>query len=189
MPVTSSDLHTLGVKYSDSAGSMRLQPLAGSTGMLSEIVFVDQPSQRPWTLRGLLDAEVASDTAPLRRHHGRRSVLQLGPGDEGAEEHEFIESAHSRAQLGVTGLASFEHISRRHLFWKESCTSSRRDCMGALGSGFGLDERSFLRGLTSLQMVLVSAELSTWISGRMGETSAILEERRKGREEQWRAAG
>ena len=193
--VASADRRTLVVKYSDSAGTQFARPFAESVSLLSKTPFVDWPLHGPRTLLWLLYAMVASNTAPLGRHYWWRGVLQLGASDEGVEEHEFlssvIESALTYDQLCATELASFEHISRRYMLWEERYASSLRARLGASGSDFGLDtgERSLFMGLTSHQMALVSPELSTWVSNRVGERSAILKERRKGREERLLALG
>ena len=78
------------------------------------------------------------------------------------------------------------------MLWEESYSSHLKTALGANGSGgFGLDsdERVLFMGIQTTHTALVAPELQTWISGRVAERSAILKERRKGREERILAAG
>ena len=89
-------------------------------------------------------------------------------------------------QVNSPDLVVFEHISRRFQLWEEIYSDRLRDrSAGAHGQG-GLDteERSLYLGRkASPSAALVSPGLQTWVSTRVAERSAVLKERRKGREE------
>ena len=194
-PEGDADLRTLPVKYSDRAGTLRARPFSDAVSNLTESQFLDWPVKGPRTLRWLLDSMVSSDTSPLRRHFWWRGVLGLSATDEGVEEHEFLSTILEHAlvydQLCISELAAFEHISRRYMLWEESYSSHLKTALGANGGGgFGLDsdERVLFMGIQTTHTALVAPELQTWISGRVAERSAILKERRKGREERALAA-
>ena len=184
------DMRTMAVKYKPGQGTDRGRSFADGVANALEHSFPDWPLEGPRTCQWLLSAFVSSDTTPCRRHFWWRSILGLGASDEGVEEHEFLsellELSMAFDQVNSPDLVVFEHISRRFQLWEEIYSDQLRDnSAGTHGQG-GLDteERSLYLGRkASPSAALVSPALQTWVSTRVAERSAILKERRKGREE------
>jgi hypothetical protein len=91
--------------------------------------------------------------------------------------------------LCLTQLQAMEMVARRLQLWEEHYGEQLRKMDGG-DDALQLDERRlFLGAKRSSGLALVSPELLTWLSSRLGEEAALLKERRKGREERQLAAG
>ena len=194
--VAVDDMRTMAVKYKPGQGNQRGRSFADGVATAREHPFSDWPLEGPRTCQWLLSAFAASDTTPSRRHYWWRSVLGLGASDEGVEEHEFLsellETSMAFDQINSPDLVVFEHISRRYQVWEETYADILRDNSAGTRGYHGLDneERSLYLGRSaSTTAALVSPELQTWVSTKVGERSAVLKERRKGREERLLAVG
>ena len=115
--------------------------------------------------------------------------------DEGVDEHKFLsellELSMQFDQINSPDLVVFEHISRRYQVWEETYSDVLRDKANGTRGARGLDaeERSLYSGSgASTTAALVSPDLQSYVASKAGERSAILRERRKGREERILAA-
>ena len=124
------------------------------------------------------------------RHYWWRQVLGLGGGDLGVDEHLFLSTllehglCYDQYNLGES--LTFEAISRRYQLWEEVYAASlaEADHGGTGGGDTWLDERRlFLGHGLSRSSALVAPQLSRHVASRLSEESAVLKERRKGREE------
>ena len=128
------------------------------------------------------------------RHLWWRSILRLGAADPGVAEsaflHELIEVAACRDRLNLAALECFELVSRRLQLWEETyCAQLRRAESGDTGTAW-LDERAiFLGAGRSRGHALVCPNLEIYVAEKLASESAVLKERRKGREERQLAAG
>jgi hypothetical protein len=189
------DMRTMEVKYRPGQSDQRGRNFADGVASALEHPFPDWPVPGPRTCRWLLAAFVSSDTTPLRRHYWWRSTLGLDASDDGVDDHlflsELLELSMSFDQLNSPDLAVFEHISRRYQTLEETYADALRDKSNGARTGRGLDsdERALYLGTgASTTMALVAPDLQAYVATKVGERSAILRERRKGREERLAAA-
>ena len=183
-------MRTLAVKYQPGQSNQRGRNFADGVASAVEHPFTDWPIPGPRTCKWLLSAFVSSDTTPNRRHYWWRSTLGLGANDDGVDEHAFLsellEASMHFDQLNSPDLVVLEHISRRYQLWEEIYADvSREKSDGARGNrGLDSEERSLYLGTgASTTAALVAPELQAYVATKAGERSAILRERRKGREE------
>ena len=193
--VVVDDVRALAVKYQPGQSNQRGRSFADGVASAVEHPFTDWPIPGPRTCKWLLSAFVSSDTTPNRRRYWWRSTLGLGANDDGVEEHQFLsellEASMHFDQLNSPDLVVLEHISRRYQLWEEIYADVLRDkSNGARGSrGLDTEERSLYLGTgASTTAALVAPELQAHVATKAGERSAILRERRKGREERLLAA-
>lgn len=193
--VVVDDMRTLAVKYQPGQGNQRGRSFAEGVASSVEHPFPDWPIPGPRTCKWLLSAFVSSDATPNRRHFWWRSTLGLGANDDGVEEHAFLsdllELSMQFDQINSPDLVVFEHISRRYQVWEETYSDVLRDKANGTRGARGLDteERSLYLGSgASTTAALVSPDLQSYVASKAGERSAILRERRKGREERILAA-
>jgi hypothetical protein len=114
--------------------------------------------------------------------------LGLSASDPGVDEHKFlsdvVESALTYDQLNVSELLCFEHVARRYQMWEEIYAQSLREAESGSGSADWLDERQIFLGQgRSKGHALVCPLLEQWVAEQLKSESAVLKERRKGREE------
>ena len=183
------------VKYLPGSTTVRGRPFAQAVSLLSESTFNDWPVDGPRTLLWLLRTMAAGDTTPNRRHYWWRSVLGLGANEAGVGEHAFLsellENGVCFDQLNCSELAVYEHISRRYQVLEESYRGRLQDKTMGTESTYGLaeDELSLYVGKrSSTTTALVCPALQTFVAAGVAEKTAILKERRKGREERGLAA-
>ena len=95
-----------------------------------------------------------------------------------------------RDQLNLASLECFELVSRRLQLWEETYSAQlRRAESGDTGTSW-LDERAiFLGAGRSRGHALVCPTLEIYVAEKLASESAVLKERRKGREERQLAAG
>ncbi|CAK0823013.1 unnamed protein product, partial [Prorocentrum cordatum] len=156
--------------------------------------------QGPATIGWLLQAHLGQDSGPVQRHYWWRQILGLAAADPGVDEHlflcELIETATAADQLNLPGCETFELAARRFQLWGEVCSEALRQVevsgtAGATSDADGwLDERRiFLGGTRSKGHALVAPSMEKHVAERMQEESAIVKERRKGREGRRMARG
>ena len=184
------DLRTLPVKYTAGAAGQRSRNFHDAAAMLSTTLFPDWPMDGPRTSAWLCGAFTRSDVTPIRRHHWWRQVLSLHHTDEMVSEHEFLsellELGLTFDQLNAGELLIYESIARRYQLIEEMYAQSLKEkSMGGFGGQVEADERLlFLGKAHSHGTAMVNPELQSWVAARVAEKSAILKERRKGRDEQ-----
>ena len=189
------DLRTLPVRYETGGSGARFRPFRDGAHMCTESTIAGWPIDGPRTCQWLVSTLGNGDTTPCRRHEWWKQVQHLSVSDEGVQEHEclceILETALTTDQLNVSELVSFEHLARRIQVWEEAYSASLAGSTtggGPLGR-LGLEERAAFMGKRHTSgSPLVAPALQTWVSARMAEKSAILKERRKGREERGLAA-
>ena len=102
----------------------------------------------------------------------------------------MLETAMVYDQLNVSELATFELMARRYQLWEEKYAGPMRTAETGDGAEDWLDERRlFLGQRRTTGHALVCPALESWIAERLREESAVLKERRKGREERQLARG
>jgi len=154
----------------------------------------------PATVGWLLQAHLEQGGGPVQRHYWWRQILGLAAADPGVDEHlflcELLETAVTADQLNLPGCEAFELAARRFQLWEEVYSEALRQVevsgtAGATADSDGwLDERRiFLGGSRSKGHALVAPTLEKHVAMKMMEESAILKERRKGREERRMARG
>ncbi|CAK0808368.1 unnamed protein product, partial [Prorocentrum cordatum] len=150
--------------------------------------------QGPATIGWLLRAHLEQGSGPVQRHYWWRQILGLAAADPGVDEHlflcELIETASTADQLNLPGCEAFELAARRFQLWEEVYSEALRqvEVSGTAGAtadsdGWLGERRIFLGGTRSKGHALASPSLEKHVAERMQEESAILKERRKGREE------
>jgi len=186
------DLRTLAVRY-DPRG-VRSRPFADATAALVETQFPDWGVHGPRTFLWLVLAISSQGFTPLQRHFWWRNILRLTASDAGVDEHQFlselIEQCLSFDQLNGANLLAMESVARRYQLWEEMYSSHLALAESGDSSADWLDERRlFLGHARSRGHALVSPLLEKWVAEKLAEESAVLKERRKGREERALARG
>ena len=181
-----NDLRTLPVAY--LVDGSRKRTFASAAALLSTTEIVGWPIKGPRTAKWLADQFAQGTQSPTQRHFWWRSVQQLGASDVGVDDHyflsELIELACTVDQLNVGELVVFEVVARRFQLWEEVYAASLREAEAGTDAAPWLDERQiFLGHERSRGHALVCPALETWVAERLKDESAILKERRKGREE------
>ncbi len=161
--------------------------------MLVDITDAGWRVQGPHTTKWVLQTHVEGNTTPKQRHFWWRQVLGLVSTDPGVEEHcflcELMEIAVTRDGMNIAALESFETVSRRFQLWEEFYSEALR-IAEAGDHGDDLDERRlFLGNHRSKGLAIVSPLLEQYVATKLQEESAVLKERRKGREERRLARG
>ena len=124
----------------------------------------------------------------VQRHFWRRSILGLTAADSGVDERhslcQLLEEATVTDQLNIGELETSEDVARRLQLWEEAYGARLRQAEAGDGGVGWLEERSLFLGRG-----LVCSALESWVSDRLAAESAILKQRRKGREERALARG
>ena len=180
------DLRTLPVNYIFDGS--RKRTFDGAAALLSTTEFVGWPIKGPRTAKWLAEQFAQGMQSPTQRHFWWRSVQQLGASDVGVDDHYFLSELFELActidQLNIGELVVFEVIARRFQLWEEVYAASLREAEAGSEAAPWLDERQiFLGHDRSRGHALVCPALETWVADRLKDESAILKERRKGREE------
>lgn len=181
------DLRTLPVTY--DTDKQRSRAMEAAAYVLTESVFDDWPIPGPRTTKWLVRSHTSTSTTFRRRDAWWRSSMDLSYATEGVEEHgllaEIFETAICYDQLNVSELACFELLSRRFQLWEHSFAHQLRTSQETRGSStLEVDERSIFLGRNkSSNIALVCPLLQTHIAETLKDSSAILKERRKYREE------
>ena len=120
--------------------------------------------------------------------------MRLSAGDPGVDEHQFLseclEWGATYDMMNLGELLVFEHIARRYQLWEEVYASALREAESGEQGTDWLDERRLFLGTgRSHGSALVSPELEEHVSGELQKESAVLKEKRKGREERALARG
>jgi hypothetical protein len=186
------DLRTLPVRY-DGRG-VRGRSFHDAVGILTETEqsdwVVKGPRSMMWIVKGMAD----QGHTPRQRHYWWRQALGLQADDVGVDDHlflsEIIEEASCVDQVNVAELMFMERVARRYQMWEQMYAAALRKAEAGDASGAWLDEREiFLGNERSRGHALICPELEKWVAGRLAEESAVLKERRKGREERLLAGG
>ncbi|CAK0878486.1 unnamed protein product, partial [Prorocentrum cordatum] len=168
------DLRTLPVLYSPAGG--RSRSFHDAVAKMSTTPFPDWRIKGPRTAAWLLEKISEAGYTPLQRHFWWRSIQGLTASDSGVDDHHFISEVLKELttydQLNAGELVVVEILCRRYQLWEELCACARP----RLRSIFLGKDRS--RG-----SALVCPALESWVAEKLREESAILKERRKGREE------
>ena len=185
-PLPEEDLRTLPVNYLFDGS--RKRTFDGAAALLSTTDFVGWPIKGPRTAKWLAEQFAQGMQSPTQRHFWWRSVQQLGASDVGVDDHYFLSELFELActidQLNVGELVVFEVIARRFQLWEEVYAASLREAEAGSEAAPWLDERQiFLGHERSRGHALVCPALEVWVADRLKDESAILKERRKGREE------
>ena len=148
----------------------------------------------PKTVSWVCQAVAHQGTTPVQRHFWWRSLLRLTAADSGVDEHKFLcdllETGLCGDQLNLGELEVFELISRRLQLWEEVHSQKLRKADAGAGSEAWLDERAIFLGQgRSRGQALIAPALEAWVASKLAEESAVLKERRKGREERQLLAG
>ena len=143
-----------------------------------------------WVVKNMAD----QGHTPRQRHYWWRQVLGLQADDTGVDDHlflsEIMEEAACFDQINVSELMFMERIARRYQMWEQMYASALRKAEAGSSSGAWLDEREiFLGNERSRGHALICPDLEKWVAARLAEESAVLKERRKGREERQLASG
>ena len=181
------DLRTLPVTY--DSDKQRSRAMDAAANVLTESVFDDWPVPGPRTTKWLVRSHTSTSTTFRRRDVWWRSTMDLSNATEGVEEHgllaEIFETAICYDQLNVSELACFELLARRFQLWEHSFAHQLRKAQETRSSStLEVDERSIFLGRNkSSDVALVSPLLQAHIADTLKDSSAILKERRKYREE------
>ena len=186
------DLRTLPVRY-DGRG-VRGRSFHDAAQLLTESDQEDWTVKGPrsmlWVVKNMAD----QGHTPRQRHYWWRQVLGLQADDTGVDDHlflsEIMEEAACFDQINVSELMFMERIARRYQMWEQMYASALRKAEAGSSSGAWLDEREiFLGNERSRGHALICPDLEKWVAARLAEESAVLKERRKGREERQLASG
>ncbi len=142
----------------------------------------------PATVRCLMNAHRGLNSPPRQRHWWWRNVQSLDAGDPGVQEHfflsEVLELALCHDRLNISRLQSFEVIARRYQLWEDTYVARLRASECGASSVDELDEQMiFLGGRRSKGHALVCPKLDEFVSSCLEQESAVLKQKRKGREE------
>ena len=153
-----------------------------------ETAFADWLIDGPRTFLWLVLAIAAQGYTLLQRHFWWRSVLRLAASDAGVDEHHFlselIEQALAFDQVNGANLAFLETVARRYQLWEDIYSAHLATAESGDSSADWLDERRlFLGHSRSRGHALVAPALEQHVAAKLSEESAILKERRRGREE------
>jgi len=186
------DLRTLPVRY--NANGERFRSITDAVTKFSSTSFADWKIKGPRTANWPLEQMALQGDTPLQRHFWWRSILRLQAGDHGVDDHYFLselfEFACSYDQLNIGELLIFEAIARRYQLWEETYSAALQAAEAGPEGSDWLDERHiFLGNERSRGHALVAPELEQWVATRLQAESAVLKERRKGREERLLARG
>ncbi|CAK0800855.1 unnamed protein product, partial [Prorocentrum cordatum] len=180
------DLRTLPVLYSPAGG--RSRSFHDAVAKMSTTPFPDWRIKGPRTAAWLLEKISEAGYAPLQRHFWWRSIQGLTASDSGVDDRHFISEVLQELttydQLNAGELVVVEILCRRYQLWEELYASSLREAEAGQDAAPWLDERSIFLGQDrSRGSALVCPALESWVAETLREESAILKERRKGREE------
>ena len=136
----------------------------------------------------LVQGHNRSGMTPVSRHHWWRTTMSLTPADPGVDEHlflcELLETGMTYDQLQVGNVACFELIARKLQHWEERYGERLQAASeGPHLAGVAEERRHFMGGELTRSAALVSPALQEYVADKLREESAVLKERRKGREE------
>lgn len=181
------DLRTLALRF-DQRG-VRSRTFAEAAASFSETAAANFPLSGPRTMLWLALEMAKGGMSPSQRHEWWRQMLGVSAADAGVDEHAFLsdllELGGGFDQCNLSELAVFEAVARRYQLWEERYGEKLRSATegSAAAGGMAYERSLFLGGQARHRGALVSPALQRWIADRMGEDSAVLKERRKGREE------
>ena len=177
-----SDVRTLPVRL-DSRGE-RACAFSEAVHKMEEHVTHDFPIQGPRTMHWLLLEIAMGDLGLVARHHWWKQAMVLSSSDSGVDEHLFLCETLGHGtqydQLNLSDLALGEAISRRLQLWEE------RHAEILLAVSLRIMPRSVIPSWLELDQIgsaLVAPDREKWVACQFAEEAAILQERRKGREE------
>ena len=181
------DLRTFNVQYQMGDG-VRQRVYGDAVKLLSETPFADWKISGPRTSRWLLQAIASQGFGPVQRHYWWRSVQHLSTADLFVDDHLFIsellEAIICFDQLNASEISAVELAARRYQLYEEYYGHSLRCVEGGASAEIWLDERQLFLGQDRGRgKALVCPLLEEWVAERLKSESAVLKERRKGREE------
>ena len=113
--------------------------------------------------------------------------MQLSASDVGVDEHKFLseilEQAMTYDQLQCGELLCMEGIARRYQMWEEVYSATLKQADAGADAAPWMDERTLFLGERNRGHALISPELEERVANELAKESAILKERRKGRED------
>ena len=186
------DLRTLPVRY-DGRG-VRGRSFHEAAQMLTESDQDDWAVKGPRSMLWVVKHMADQGHTPRQRRYWWRQVLGLQADDTGVDDHlflsEIMEEAACFDQINISELMFIERVARRYRMWEQMYASAFRKAEAGSASGAWLDEREiFLGNGRSRGHALICPELEKWVAARLAEESAVLKERRNGREERQLASG
>ena len=144
----------------------------------------------PRTCLWLLQQFEARDTTPTTRHWWWRNTMGLDISAKNVETHLFIsqvlELGLVQDRLNLSQLHSFELVARKYQAIEKQYGETLRKTLSPDKGSLWLsqDESDLFMGTQSTSAVaLVCPTLDKFVSGKMADSSALLKERRKAREE------
>ncbi|CAK0852117.1 unnamed protein product [Prorocentrum cordatum] len=164
------------LRYRRSGTGQRRRAFAEVVAEQREVLSTQEwRVQGPATIGWLLQAHLEQGNGPVQRHYWWRQILGLAAADPGVDEHlflcELIETASTADQLNLPGVRAGSQVE------VSGTAGATADSDGWLG-----ERRIFLGGSRSKGHALVAPSLEKHVAEKMQEESAILKERRKGRE-------
>ena len=185
--VVKQDLRTLGVQY-QMADGVRSRIYVDAVKLITETPFGDWKISGPRTTRWLLRSIASQGFGPVQRHYWWRSVQHLSSADLFVDDHLFIsellETTVCFDQLNASELGAMELVARRYQLYEEFYSHSLRQSDGGQSAEIWMDERQlFLGQERGRGKALACPLLEEWVAERLKSESAVLKERRKGREE------
>jgi hypothetical protein len=186
------DLRTLHVQYQMGDG-VRQRVYGDAVKLLTETPFADWKVSGPRTAKWLLQAIASQGYGPVQRHYWWRSVQHLTTADLFVDDHLFIsellEAFVCFDQLNASEISAVELVARRYQLYEEYYGHSLRCVEGGASAEVWLDERQLFLGQDRGRgKALVCPLLEEWVAERLKSESAVLKERRKGREERMLAS-
>lgn len=163
-------------------------PFRAEVDQLTESPIDGWTVQGPRTTRWLVQAISEHHGSPTARHFWWRHVLGLAAGDHGVDEHLFLSTLLEQGvvsdRYNISESLVFESISRRYQLWEEVYSAALAEADAGTGAEEWLDERRLFLGQPRARAhALICPELEKHVASRLAEESAVLKERRKGREE------
>lgn len=145
---------------------------------------VKGPRTASWVLQRIAE----QGPGPVHRHYWWRSVLKVTPMDSGVDDHlflnELIETAMCADRLNVANIQAFEIVFRRLQLREEVYGQQLRLAEKGDAVDPWLDERSLFLGQRKSRVhALVAPQLEAWVAEKLAKESAVMKDRRKGREE------
>ncbi|CAK0805603.1 unnamed protein product, partial [Prorocentrum cordatum] len=177
--VSCAFFRTLPVKYETSDRRHRSHREAAS--LTATTAFDDWHISGPRAAEWLAREIARQELTLVSGHFWRRQLLNLGPSDWGAGEHEALsrlfEYALTYDQLNLGELASLELAGRRHQLLEKRCARMLVAATASGDSGHLDNDRLFMGEEGRHGRALVAPALEPWISHKVSEESAAMEER------------
>jgi len=193
-PLAASDGDLRLLPARDPSAARLASPFRAEVSELTETPIEGWTVQGPRTTRWLVRAISEHHGSPTGRHFWWRHVLGLAAGDHGVDEHLFLSTLLEQGvvsdRYNISESLTFESISRRYQLWEEVYSAALAEADAGNGAEEWLDERRLFLGQPRARAhALICPELEKHVATQLAEESAVLKERRKGREEKQLSRG